>query len=157
MRNWGREGHQLAGPDAALAKLHGRFHFGRSAVVAQAKRKEPEKNPLLDREGDFRPFIGFTALGLLANPIVFYSLFTKVTTGSGLDPGPYGLAGACEGISYLTVLGFVGASIKSKVDTGSGLPAGPSGLLGAAEGLSFLSFLAAILVFGASAAGLIGA
>jgi hypothetical protein len=92
------------------------------------------------------------ALGLLSNPIVDWSLYTLKTTGAGLPPGPGGLVGAAEGISYLTVLGIVGWSAYTKVKTGSGLPAGPAGLLGAVEGFSYLSLLAAIVIFGLQAA-----
>lgn len=36
-----------------------------------------------------------------------WSVYTKVRTGSGLPNGPYGLLGAVEGLSYLTVLAIV--------------------------------------------------
>ena len=68
--------------------------------------------------------------------------------GCGLPAGPFGLIGTAEGISYLVVIGFVGASLLTKVTTGKGLPAGPGGLLGAAEGLSFLTALAGLAVLG---------
>ena len=84
------------------------------------------------------------AAGLVANPIMWVSLGFVATTGGGL-PAEWGpLVGALEGISYLIVVGFAGASLFSKVTTGSGLPAGRGGLLGAAEGLSFLSIVAGI-------------
>lgn len=69
-------------------------------------------------------------------------------TGCGLPAGPYGLIGAAEGISYLVIIGFVGASVLSKATSGSGLPAGPAGLLGAAEGLSYLTAVAGLAVLG---------
>jgi hypothetical protein len=84
------------------------------------------------------------AVGIISNPIVLYSEYTLATTGSGLPPGPYGLVGAAEGLSYLAILSIIGWSAYTKVKTGSGLPAGPSGLLGAVEGLSYLSLLAGI-------------
>lgn len=90
------------------------------------------------------------AVGLLSNPIALYSEYTLATTGSGLPPGPYGLVGAAEGLSYLAVLCIVGWSAYTKVKTGSGLPAGPSGLLGAVEGLSYLSLLAGIIAAAAA-------
>ena len=77
---------------------------------------------------------------------MWVSLYFVATTGGGLPAGQFGLIGALEGISYLIVVGFAGASIYKKVTTGSGLPAGPAGLLGAAEGLSFLSILAGVAV-----------
>ena len=73
---------------------------------------------------------------------------TLKTTGCGLPAGPFGLLGAAEGISYLVVIGFVGAALLNKLNTGSGLPAGPGGLLGAAEGLSFLTAAAGLAVLG---------
>ena len=56
-----------------------------------------------------------TVLGALANPVVLYSEWVLKTTGSGLPPGPGGLYGAAEGISYLVVVGIVGWSIATKV------------------------------------------
>lgn len=53
--------------------------------------------------------------GAVANPLVLYSLFVLKSTGSGLPPGPYGLYGAAEGVSYLIVVGLVGWSIATKV------------------------------------------
>jgi hypothetical protein len=39
--------------------------------------------------------------GLLASALCLVSEYTLKTTGSGLPPGPGGLIGAAEGISYL--------------------------------------------------------
>ncbi|KAJ1453383.1 hypothetical protein M885DRAFT_443867 [Pelagophyceae sp. CCMP2097] len=75
-----------------------------------------------------------------------WSEFTLKTTGCGLPAGPGGLLGAAEGISYLAILGIVGASLATKVKTGRGLPAGPLGLLGAAEGLAYLVSVAGLVV-----------
>lgn len=36
-----------------------------------------------------------------------WSIYTKVSTGSGLPPGPSGLLGAVEGISYLSLVGAI--------------------------------------------------
>ena len=55
------------------------------------------------------------ALGALANPTVLYSLYVLKSTGSGLPPGPYGLYGAAEGVSYLVVTAIVGWSVATKV------------------------------------------
>jgi hypothetical protein len=49
--------------------------------------------------------------GILASGIVLYSEFTLKTTGCGLPAGPFGLVGAAEGISYLTVFGIAAYSI----------------------------------------------
>lgn len=76
--------------------------------------------------------------GLIANPVVLVSEFYLKTTGEGLPPGPGGIYGATEGVSYLVVVGIVAWSLYKKAKTGSGLP---GTLLGAAEGLSYLSIL----------------
>ncbi|KAI3462498.1 hypothetical protein Pfo_019161 [Paulownia fortunei] len=86
--------------------------------------------------------------GLVATPVIGWSLYTLKTTGCGLPPGPGGSIGALEGVSYLVVVGVVAWSLYTKTKTGSGLPNGPFGLLGAVEGLSYLSLLAIIVVFG---------
>ena len=46
--------------------------------------------------------------------------------GCGLPPGPSGLLGAAEGISYLSVIGIAVWGLVSKVSSGKGLPAGLS-------------------------------
>ena len=38
------------------------------------------------------------------------SLATVATTGAGLPPGPFGILGALEGVSYLIMLALVGKS-----------------------------------------------
>lgn len=96
---------------------------------------------------------GATVAGLVAQPIVWVSLYSVATTGGGLPAGPFGLVGLLEGLSYLAMVGFVGAAVVSKVRTGSGLPAGPNGLLGLAEGLSFFSLLVGLVVLAYVATG----
>ncbi|XP_068655573.1 uncharacterized protein [Aristolochia californica] len=86
--------------------------------------------------------------GLVAVPVICWSLYTLKTTGCGLPPGPGGSIGAVEGVSYLVVVGIIAWSLYTKVKTGSGLPNGPFGLLGAVEGLSYLALLAILVVFG---------
>lgn len=88
---------------------------------------------------------GAVSAGMVAQPVVWTSLYFVATTGAGLPAGPFGLLGALEGVSYLVMLAFVGVSLYRKVTTGSGLPPGPSDLLGAAESLSYLSLLAGLL------------
>ena len=39
--------------------------------------------------------------------IIGWSIYTKVSTGSGLPAGPSGLLGAAEGFSYLALLGAI--------------------------------------------------
>jgi hypothetical protein len=75
---------------------------------------------------------------------VLFSEYTLAQTGCGLPPGPSGLYGAAEGVSYLVLVGFAAASIQRKVSTGKGLPAGPGGALGAVEGVVYLALLAGL-------------
>lgn len=84
--------------------------------------------------------------GIVANVICDYSLYVLKETGCGLPPGPLGLEGAAEGISYSIVIGILFWSGKSKIQTGGGLPAGPFGLLGLAEGLTFLTIVGGIFI-----------
>ena len=62
-------------------------------------------------------------VGLLAQPIVWISLFCVSTTGGGFPEGPYGLVGALEGLSYLTVVGWAAVALwnqyKRRVVAGS--------------------------------------
>ncbi|KAB2036642.1 hypothetical protein ERO13_D03G015500v2 [Gossypium hirsutum] len=109
-------------------------------VLAMAKDTSESGNGTIDK--------ATIAGGLVANPVIAWSLYTLKTTGCGLPPGPGGSIGALEGVSYLVVVGIVGWSLYTKAKTGSGLPNGPFGLLGAVEGLSFLSLLAILVVFG---------
>ncbi|XVF15739.1 hypothetical protein REPUB_Repub09cG0181700 [Reevesia pubescens] len=112
----------------------------RLKVVAMAKETSESGNGITEKAA--------IAGGLVANPVIGWSLYTLKTTGCGLPPGPGGSIGALEGVSYLIVVGIVGWSLYTKAKTGSGLPNGPFGLLGAVEGLSFLSLLAILVVFG---------
>lgn len=86
------------------------------------------------------------AAGVLSNIICFYSLYILRTTSCGLPPGPFGLLGAAEGVSYLVIVSIAGWSLYEKIRTGSGLPAGPFGLLGAAEGLSYLTIVGGLAI-----------
>ncbi|KAI3665491.1 hypothetical protein L6452_44118 [Arctium lappa] len=109
--------------------------------------------PMSKQTGEQLPTNGFAeklaiAGGLIATPVIGWSLYTLKTTGCGLPPGPAGTIGGLEGVSYLVVVGIVGWSLYTKSKTGSGLPNGPFGLLGAVEGLSYLSLVAILVVFG---------
>jgi hypothetical protein len=84
------------------------------------------------------PAVAAAVAALALEPICFWSEYTVVTTGEGLQGD---ILGGLEGLSYLAVLGMVAWSLKTKVSTGSGLPAGPSGLIGAAEGVAYLALL----------------
>ena len=79
------------------------------------------------------------AAGFVANPVVLVSEYFLKTTGEGLPPGPGGIYGATEGVSYLVIVGVVAWSLYTKSKTGSGLP---GNLLGAVEGFSYLSLVA---------------
>lgn len=87
-------------------------------------------------------------LGLLAVPVVAWSEYTLRATGCGLPPGPGGLLGAAEGVSYLTVSALAVWSLATKLSTGHSLPKGPGGLLAGAEKLAFTSILAGVAVLG---------
>jgi len=50
---------------------------------------------------------------VLANGFVLYSLFVLKTTGCGLPPGPFGLEGAAEGISYTTIVVIAALKVKN--------------------------------------------
>ena len=110
---------------------------------AFARRSSPA---VCSASGDEQPLAAAATARLVANVVVFVSLYFVATTGGGLPAGPFGLLGAAEGVSYLVVVGFVGAALRSKLSTGAGLPSGPAGLLGAAEGLSFLSVVGGLAV-----------
>lgn len=86
-----------------------------------------------------------TAISLPSLPIIAYSEYVLGTTGCGLPPGPSGVLGAAEGISYLILAGLVSYSVFTKLKTGKGLPPGPFGLLGAAEGVAYLLALVGLL------------
>lgn len=94
----------------------------------------------------------YGVLGTFASLVCFVSEFTLKTTGCGLPAGPFGLYGAVEGVSYLAIVGIIGASVFTKVKTGRGLPNGPFGLLGLAEGLAYLAALAGLVVAGLTVA-----
>jgi hypothetical protein len=81
---------------------------------------------------------------LVACVVTSFSLWTLFSSGCGLPPGPFGVFGAAEGVSYLAVAGTVVAATVKKFKTGSGLPAGPGGVLGGAEGVAFLVALVGI-------------
>ena len=99
-----------------------------------------------DDESQNGLFATIGTIGLVSNAVVAFSLYVLKTTSCGLPPGPYGLLGAAEGISYLVVVATFLWSVATKIKTGKGLPAGPNGLLGASEGLTFLSILAGIVI-----------
>lgn len=64
--------------------------------------------------------------------------------GCGLPPGPYGLLGAAEGLSYLAALGFAGTGIAARV--GSGGKQGLKGPLAVPEFMAYGALAAGLLV-----------
>ena len=56
-----------------------------------------------------------SAISVGAQPIVWISLATVATTGAGLPPGPLGLLGASEGVSYLIMLALVGKVVYQNI------------------------------------------
>ena len=82
----------------------------------------------------------------VANLICGYSLYVLKDTGCGLPPGPFGIEGAAEGVSYLEVVFIVAWSLLTKIQTGGGLNEGPYGLLGLAEGLSYLTVIGGVII-----------
>jgi hypothetical protein len=92
--------------------------------------------------------------GILASVIVLISEFTLKTTGCGLPAGPFGLVGAVEGISYLTVVGIAAYSIYYSnviiINDNNKLNAGGIGSIGIlsvlVQGLAFLSIIVGLVV-----------
>ena len=109
--------------------------------VAAAASKTPAPPPPAPLSGGDTALL---AVGAISVPVVAFSLYVLQTTGCGLPPGPGGLYGAVEGVSYLGLAGFLFASVQRKVATGTGLPPGPGGALGAVEGLAYLVVLAGL-------------
>lgn len=68
----------------------------RGSVVVNAKKAGKAPPPPVADEAEDIGTVGLAAvaLGLLANPIVFWSEYTLFTTGSGLPEGPGGALGA---------------------------------------------------------------
>lgn len=64
--------------------------------------------------------------------------------GCGLPPGPFGLLGAAEGLSYLTVLGFAGAGVGARVNSGG--KQGLQGVLAVPETLAYGALAAGLMV-----------
>ncbi|KAL4437989.1 hypothetical protein ABPG77_004210 [Micractinium sp. CCAP 211/92] len=130
---------------------------GPSSKANPSPPKQVEEQRLEDPSGSTLAAVGAadppaglllaaTAAGLAALPVVVWSEWVLKTTGCGLPPGPSGLLGAAEGVSYLVVGSIALWSLARKLRTGSGLPAGPAGALGAVEGGSWLAVLAGAAV-----------
>ena len=73
-----------------------------------------DDNSLSTRESD-ELVLGTAGTG--AALVMMYSEFVLSQTGCGLPAGPFGLVGAVEGISYLSVVGLVAYSLYKKITT----------------------------------------
>ena len=76
-------------------------------------------------------------IGLVAQPIVWISLYFVATTGAGLPSGPFGLLGGLEGIAYLVVVGLLASSLRKQVS-------GESDDISLPEKLSFFTVAGAL-------------
>jgi hypothetical protein len=56
-------------------------------------------------------------VGTVTSLVTLYSEYTLKMTGCGLPAGPFGLVGAMEGLSYLTVTGLALYSVVTKIKT----------------------------------------
>lgn len=81
----------------------------------------------------------------LSAPIVLWSEATLRATGCGLEPGPGGLLGAIEGVSYLVVF-LVALAGVGRLASSRGDRTGDVGILGAAEAVSWLTLGVGVLV-----------
>jgi hypothetical protein len=143
----------------------------RSKKSDHVEEATPPSNVVDDNDSLFAFLSTWAVLAaLLAQPVVWISLYFVVTTGGGLPAGPFGLLGALEGISYLAVVAIVAVSLCNKLvavtmkstTTGSAdvseavssLPRKESLVLGAAvQGLSYLTLLLGLLALIAQSSG----
>lgn len=86
---------------------HHSIRFFQSSVKLQLK-----SNKSSERESRSRGYASsLSAMGVVAQPIVWTSLYCVATTGAGLPSGPFGLLGAVEGISYLVIVALIGNAL----------------------------------------------
>mmetsp|Transcript_6815 Transcript_6815/g.11365 ORF Transcript_6815/g.11365 Transcript_6815/m.11365 type:complete len:210 (-) Transcript_6815:1198-1827(-) len=99
-----------------------------------------------ESERNDKSLLSTVSLGVL--PIVWASLATVATTGAGLPPGPFGLLGALEGVSYLLMLTLVGKFVYRSLvrdgDNDGDMVLSSSGIL--AERLAVFSLALSLLV-----------
>lgn len=88
----------------------------------------------------------FGVSGIIAQPIVWISLYFVATTGGGLPAGPFGLIGGLEGLAYVAVVVLAAASIGKKVMgvESSSSSSGYSPIV-LAERISFVTLVLALL------------
>uniref|UniRef100_A0A0G4HI56 Uncharacterized protein n=1 Tax=Chromera velia CCMP2878 TaxID=1169474 RepID=A0A0G4HI56_9ALVE len=82
-----------------------------------------------------------------ANLLIAVSLASLSRTGCGLPPGPGGVLGGLEGLSYVVNAGVVSWSVFTVVSKKT-IPDGPNGLLYNAVGLNWFMLAAIVWVFG---------
>ncbi|KAL0031335.1 hypothetical protein WJX79_004525 [Trebouxia sp. C0005] len=96
-------------------KLRVAFDSGPSMLPSRRRNHCAALKTKATAEPDSTLTKAVVAAGLVANPVVLVSEYFLKTTGEGLPPGPGGIYGATEGISYLVIVGVVGWSIYTKV------------------------------------------
>ena len=89
---------------------------GKSNPRSTSFRLGQTQNDADEPEPNSNYLAAFGAVGILAQPVVWTSLYSVITTGGGLPAGPFGLIGAFEGISYLIVVALAARSVIVKKD-----------------------------------------
>lgn len=100
---------------AVLKKRANHVGLANHASARRNKISATRKHLKMTNDDDMSS-ITIGATGVLFNVVCGYSLYVLKTTSCGLPPGPYGLLGALEGISYLGVVGIVIWSAITKVN-----------------------------------------
>lgn len=90
-------------------------------------------------DNDSLPNNAISVVGLIAQPVVWLSLYNVATIGAGLPAGPFGLVGAVEGLSYLVIVGLVGSVLYRNIQS-SDSP------IGTTEKLSCVTLAAGLVV-----------
>lgn len=83
-----------------------------SRLVWSLHESEKGRDGVAEETTTSQPIVDSLAAPLTigASSVMAVSLFSVATTRAGLPPGPFGIVGALEGISYLIVVGWVIAS-----------------------------------------------
>ena len=85
----------------------------RSQSILQLSKRGDDDNKSGENLNDSSSTL-LDRIGLMAQPVVWISLYSVATTGGGLPAGPFGLVGAVEGLAYVVVVGFVASSLVSR-------------------------------------------